>query len=45
MTNDEQERMWKEAFMALFKVISRHSPGGTEKNKKSLSIVGLCAES
>jgi hypothetical protein len=29
---DELERMWKEAVMAYFKVLSRNSPGGTELN-------------
>jgi hypothetical protein len=30
--NDELERMWKEAVVALFKVLSRHLPGGSEEN-------------
>jgi hypothetical protein len=30
--SDELERMWKEAVMAYFKVLSRHFPGGTEEN-------------
>jgi hypothetical protein len=35
--DDELERMWKEAVVAYFKVLSRHSPGGTEENTKTLS--------
>jgi hypothetical protein len=30
--NDELEKIWKEAVMAYFKVLSWHSPGGTEEN-------------
>jgi hypothetical protein len=30
--NDELERMWKEMVMALFKVLSWHLLGETEKN-------------
>jgi hypothetical protein len=30
--NDELERIWKSAVTAYFKVLSWHSPGGTEKN-------------
>jgi hypothetical protein len=29
---DELERIWKEAVLALFKVLSRHLSGGTEEN-------------
>jgi hypothetical protein len=44
--NDELERIWKASIMALFMVISRHLPGGTEENyvKPSLSVAGLRAE-
>jgi hypothetical protein len=29
--NNELERMWKEAIIALFKVLSWHLPGETER--------------
>jgi hypothetical protein len=32
--NNELERMWKEAVMAKFKVLSQHLPGRTEENHK-----------
>jgi hypothetical protein len=32
IVNNELERMWEEAVMAQFKVISWHSPGGTDEN-------------
>jgi hypothetical protein len=34
MVINELERIWKEAVMALFKVLSRYFPGGTEENYK-----------
>jgi hypothetical protein len=37
--------MWKEAVVAYFKVLSWHSPRGTEKNHdKPVRIAGLKAE-
>jgi hypothetical protein len=30
--NDELERMWKEAVVAKFKILSRYFSGGTEEN-------------
>jgi hypothetical protein len=30
------ERIWKEAAMAKFKVLSWHLPGGTEENHEKL---------
>jgi hypothetical protein len=33
--NDEFERMWKEAVTDYFKVLSRHSSGGTEENQEN----------
>jgi hypothetical protein len=30
--NDELEKMWKEAVVAYFKVLSQNSPEGTEEN-------------
>jgi hypothetical protein len=37
--NDELKRMWKEAFIAEFKVLTWHFPGGTEENhEKPLDI-------
>jgi hypothetical protein len=36
--------MWNRALLAYFDVIHRHFPGGTEGNKRSVSIVCLCAE-
>jgi hypothetical protein len=35
--SNELERMWKEAVMASFKVLSRHFPGGTAETTKNLS--------
>jgi hypothetical protein len=32
LMNDELKRIWKEEVVVLFKVISRHLPGGTENN-------------
>jgi hypothetical protein len=32
--NNEFEMMWKEAFMAQFKVLSRQLPTGTDENHK-----------
>jgi hypothetical protein len=32
--NDKLERVWKEAVVAYFKVISRHLPGGTDENQE-----------
>jgi hypothetical protein len=34
--NDELERMWKEGWWSNFKVLSSHSPGGTEKYYENL---------
>jgi hypothetical protein len=39
LMNDEFERMWKEAVVAYFKVLSRYSPGGI-----SVSIIDVPAE-
>jgi hypothetical protein len=33
MKDDELKTMWKEAVVAQFKALSRHSPGETEKNQ------------
>jgi hypothetical protein len=42
MINDNQlERMWKEAVMAQFKVLSWHLPGGIEENYKNLTQYSL----
>jgi hypothetical protein len=38
---DGLESIWKEAIVAYFKVLSRHVPGGTEKNHEALQSVGL----
>jgi hypothetical protein len=35
--NYELERIWKEAVVAYFKVLSGYFPGGTEETTKSLS--------
>jgi hypothetical protein len=32
--NNNLERIWKEAVLAQFKVLSRHLPGSTEENHK-----------
>jgi hypothetical protein len=37
--NDELERIWKIALVVYFKVISRHSPGGTEDNHENNQII------
>jgi hypothetical protein len=43
--NDELERICKEVVVALFKVVSQNSPGGTEENlKSSVRIAGLWAK-
>jgi hypothetical protein len=34
--NNELEKMWKEAIMPRFKVLSRHFSGGTEENCEHL---------
>jgi surfactin synthase thioesterase subunit len=36
--NDELERMWKEAVMAEFKVLSWNLPGRTEENHEKTSV-------
>jgi hypothetical protein len=33
--NNESKRMWKEAVMASFKVLSWRFPGGAEKNHEN----------
>jgi hypothetical protein len=38
--NDELERMCKEAVMALFKVLSQHLPGRTEKSHEETQDSG-----
>jgi hypothetical protein len=40
----ELVRMWEEAVVAYFEVLSRNFPGGTELLKASVMIVGLRAE-
>jgi hypothetical protein len=43
--NNELERMWKEAVMASFEVLSGNLPRGTEGNRKNLRQESqLCAE-
>jgi hypothetical protein len=37
--NNEREKIWKEAVMALFDVLSRHLPGRT-----SIKILGIPVE-
>jgi hypothetical protein len=45
MLNNELERMWKEAVISKFKVLSLHLPGGTKENHKtSMKVFGLLAE-
>jgi hypothetical protein len=34
--DNEIERMWKEAVVACFKVISQYLPGGTEENHENI---------
>jgi hypothetical protein len=36
--NDELERVLKEVFMAYFKVLCQHMPGGTEESHKDLKF-------
>jgi hypothetical protein len=44
--NKELERMWKEAVVAQFKVLTRHLPGRTEEKTRKISvgIAGLRAK-
>jgi hypothetical protein len=42
--NDELEMIWKEAIVAIFKVLSRHSPVSTEEKHENLRIAGLRAK-
>jgi hypothetical protein len=42
INNDESGRIWKGAVVALFKVLSRYFPEGTEENHvKRARIAGL----
>jgi hypothetical protein len=42
LVNNELERIWKNAVVVYFKVLSQHLPGGTEYNHKvPASIAGL----
>jgi hypothetical protein len=41
IVNDELGRMWKEAFMACFNILSQNLTGGTEENHRNLSQDGL----
>jgi hypothetical protein len=34
--NNELDKMWKEAVMIYFKVLSQHLLGGTEENNENL---------
>jgi hypothetical protein len=40
----ELERTSQEAVVASFKVLSRHSPGGTEENHKNIKTAGFRVE-
>jgi hypothetical protein len=42
--NDEFQRMWKEAVVAKFIVLSRNFPGRTEENHEILRIAGIRVE-
>jgi hypothetical protein len=43
--NNELERMWKESFMAYFKILPQNLSGGTEENhEKPVGIVGVPAK-
>jgi hypothetical protein len=44
ISNNELERIWKEAVVALFKVLSQALPGGTKENHRNLRIVSVPAE-
>jgi hypothetical protein len=44
VNDDELERIWQEAVVASFKVISRNSPGETEKKPQKTSIMITGAE-
>jgi hypothetical protein len=39
--NDKLESIWEEAIVALCKVLSWHSLGGTEENHEKFKIVGF----
>jgi hypothetical protein len=41
--NDELERMWKEAVVAKFKILSRYFLEGLRKTTNTLRIAGLRA--
>jgi hypothetical protein len=42
---DKFERMWEEAVVAYFKVLSRNLPGGTEENHQTfVGMAGLRVE-
>jgi hypothetical protein len=34
LMNNELERVWKETVIAVFKVLFRHLPGGTEESRE-----------
>jgi hypothetical protein len=36
LINNELERVWKEAVLALLQVLPQHLPGGTDKTTKTL---------
>jgi hypothetical protein len=36
--NNDLERMWKEAAVGCFKVLSQHMPGKTEENHEISSV-------
>jgi hypothetical protein len=42
--NEELRSMWKNAVVAYFNVLPRHSPRGIEENTKNLRTVGDTAE-
>lgn len=41
--NTEMGRIWKEAVLAFFEVLSHQLPGGTEESMKTVSQVRLFA--
>jgi hypothetical protein len=46
MVNNERERMWKQAVVAHFKVLSRNLPARTEENHETLTkIVHVLSDS
>jgi hypothetical protein len=42
LVNNKLKNMWKKAVITQFKLLSRHFPGGPEKNHKNTQPDNLC---